>query len=285
MSETRFARVLSEARELGRAVGAFTCYNFEQLHAVVSAAEDRRAPAIVLISPASFRDSGGKRLVRGFKGVTEDASVDVLLQLDHVPDQKLIEWAAACGVDAIMADGSKLPYDENLSFTRSVVSSMRGLGVGVEAELGRIEGQEDEAIEATAGAMTDPAEEKRFRDESGVDCLAVSVGNVHGHYSGTPELDWSRLDEIRNRDILPLSLHGASGLPDEDLRRATSLGVAKLNVNTELRAAYFGRLKEELDPSSQTLNLKHLGDRLKEAVYDVVEKKLTAFGWPEDGET
>ncbi len=283
MSETRFAHVLSEARKSGRAVGAFTCYNFEQLQAVVAAAEAHRAPVVVLVSPASFRGPGGERLVKGFKGLTKDVSVDVLLQLDHVFDPQLIERAAACGVDAVMADGSKLPYEENLTFTRSVISSMKGWGIGVEAELGRIEGQEDEASEVTAGSMTDPGEEKRFREESEVDCLAVAVGNVHGHYSGKPELDWDRLEDIRNQDALPLSLHGASGLADDDLRRATSLGIAKLNVNTELRAAYFECLKAELDPSAQSLNLKRLSDRITEAVYGVVEEKLTAFGWPGEG--
>lgn len=285
MSETRFARVLAEARDQGRAVGAFTCYNFEQLQAVVSVAEARRAPVIVLISPASFKGPGGERLVRGFRGMVDDASVEVLLQLDHVSDTHLIERAAACGVDAVMADGSKLTYEENLSFTISVVHSMKEKGIGVEAELGRVEGQEDEASNVVAGAMTDLDEEKNFRDESEVDCLAVAVGNVHGHYSGTPQLDWDRLEDIRNRDTFPLSLHGASGLPDDDLRRSISLGITKLNVNTELRAAYFRCLQDEMEATSQTLNLDRLGNRLTEAVYMAVDKKFEVFGWPKKGES
>lgn len=283
MSETKFASVLGAARKRGRAVGAFTCYNIEQLEAVIGAAESRGAPAIVLISPASFKSAGGERLVRGFRTMVTEAKVDMLIQLDHVSDSRVIEQAAACGVDAIMADGSKLFYEENLSFTRSTVTSMRDKGIGVEAELGRVEGSEDETSDAMSGAMTEPDEEKEFRRETEVDCLAVAVGNVHGNYPGTPSLDWARLEEIRVRDPLPLSLHGASGLPDADLKRAVSSGIAKINVNTELRAAYFGCLHEELDATSQKLNLKRLGDSLTESVSKVVEAKLESFGWTEKG--
>ena len=149
----------------------------------------------------------------------------------------------------MMADGSKLPFRDNLVFTSSVVSAVRPWGIGVEAELGRIEGQEDRVGEALVGAMTDPEEAQEFAEKSGVDCLAAAFGNVHGHYASTPSLDWERLEEIRAIVPSPLSLHGASGLSDIDLRRAVSSGIAKMNVNTELRTAYFRRLKEELEPA------------------------------------
>ena len=278
-TETRFGKVLSQAQEAGRAVGAFTCYDLLGFEAVVRAAESRRAPVIILVSPTSFGAEGGERLVRAFAAAATSSPVEVLVQLDHARDAHLIERAADCGVDAVMADGSKLSFAENVAFTRAVASSMRPRGVGVEAELGRVEGHEDEAGETLSGAMTDPGEADEFVRESGVDCLAVAVGNVHGHYSGTPELDWTRLEEIRGRIPTSLSLHGASGLPEADLERAVSLGVAKFNVNTELRAAYFRRLGEDLDSRAATLNLKGLGDGIVEAVQEVVEAKLSAFGW------
>jgi tagatose 1,6-diphosphate aldolase GatY/KbaY len=278
-TETRFGKVLALAREAGRAVGAFTCYDLLGFEAVVRAAESRRAPVIVLVSLSSFVAEGGERLVRAFAAAARGSSVEVLLQLDHAPDERLIERAADCGVDAVMADGSKLPFAENLAFTRAVASSVRPRGIGVEAELGRVEGHEDEAGETLSGAMTEPDEADKLVEESGVDCLAVAVGNVHGHYSGTPELDWARLEEIRGRIPTLLSLHGASGLPEADLERAVSLGVTKFNVNTELRAAYFRHLGEDLDARAATLNLKSLGDGIVEAVQEVVEAKLSAFGW------
>jgi tagatose 1,6-diphosphate aldolase GatY/KbaY len=275
--DTRFGTVL--AREAGRAVGAFTCYDLLGFEAVVRAAESCRAPVIVLVSPSSFGAEGGERLVRAFAAAARGALVEVLVQLDHARDERLIELAVGCGVDAVMADGSKLPFEENLAFTRVVAASMRPRGVGVEAELGRVEGHEDEAGETLSGEMTGPDNAERFVDETGVDCLAVAVGNVHGHYSGTPNLDWRRLEEIRGRTPAPLSLHGASGLPEGDLRRAVSLGVAKFNVNTELRAAYFGLLKDELINRAAALDLKSLGDGVVDAVQEVVEAKLSAFGW------
>jgi ketose-bisphosphate aldolase len=278
-TETRFGEMLSRAREAGRAVGAFTCYDLLGFEAVVRAAESYRAPAIILVSPSSFRAEGGERLVRAFGAVAKASSVEVLVQLDHARDERLIERAAGCRVDAVMADGSKLPFEENLAFTRAVALSMRPHGVGVEAELGRVEGHEDEAGETLSGAMTTPGEAERFVKETGVDCLAVAVGNVHGHYSGTPNLDWRRLEEIQGRVPGPLSLHGASGLAEGDLRRAVSLGVAKFNVNTELRAAYFGHLEDELVNKAAALDLKSLGDGVVEAVQEVVEAKLSAFGW------
>ncbi len=278
-TETRFGEVLARAQGAGRAVGAFTCYDLLGFEAVVRAAESFRAPVIVLVSPASFSAEGGERLVRAFGAAAEGSSVDVLVQIDHARDGRLIERAADCGVDAAMADGSKLPFEENLAFTRAVVDSMRPRGVGVEAELGRIEGNEDEAGEISSGGLTDPGEAQEFLEKGGVECLAVAVGNVHGHYSGTPKLDWQRLEEIRDRIPVPLSLHGASGLPEGDLRRAVSLGVAKFNVNTELRAAYFRHLGEDLDARAATLNLKGLGDGVVGAVEKVVEAKLSAFGW------
>jgi ketose-bisphosphate aldolase len=278
-TETRFAETLSRAQEAYRAVGAFTCYDLLGFEAVVRAAESCRAPVIILVSPASFRAEGGERLVRAFGAAAKASSAEVLVQLDHAGDERLIERAADCGVDAVMADGSKLPFAENLAFTRAVVGSMRPRGVGVEAELGRVEGHEDEAGETLSGATTDPGQAEEFVKQSGVDCLAVAVGNVHGHYSGTPKLDWGRLEEVGGRITAPLSLHGASGLPEADLERAVSLGVAKFNVNTELRAAYFRRLGEDLGVRTATVNLKGLGDGVVEAVQKVVEAKLSAFGW------
>jgi len=278
-TETRFGEILSQAQETGRAVGAFTCYDLLGFEAVVRAAESYRAPAIILVSPSSFRAEGGRRLVRAFGAAAKASSAEVLVQLDHARDERLIERAADCGVEAVMADGSMLPFAENLAFARSVVGSMRPRGVGVEAELGRVEGHEDEADETLSGATTEPGEAEEFVKQSGVDCLAVAVGNVHGHYSGTLELDWGRLEEVRGRIPAPLSLHGASGLPEADLERAVSLGVAKFNVNTELRTAYFRRLGEDLGVKAARVNLKGLGDGVVEAVQEVVEAKLRAFGW------
>ena len=221
-TETRFGEILSRAQETGRAVGAFTCYDLLGFEAVVRAAESYRAPAMILVSPSSFEAEGGGRLVRAFGAAAKASSVEVLVQLDHAGNERLIERAADCGVEAVMADGSKLPFAENLAFAQSVVDSMRPRGVGVEAELGRVEGHEDEAGETLSGATTEPGEAEEFVKRSGVDCLAVAVGNVHGHYSGTPEIDWSRLEEVRGRISTPSPYMAPRGCP-----RPTSNGQSR----------------------------------------------------------
>ena len=130
------------------------------------------------------------------------AQVPVLIQLDHAGDRELIERAAAAGVDAVMADGSRLPYEQNLAFSAAVAQELRPRGIAVEAELGRVEGDEDVAAQTAGGALTDPAEAAAFLRSSGVDCLAVSIGNVHGHYAGAPVLDWERLKQLRGAGAL-----------------------------------------------------------------------------------
>jgi tagatose 1,6-diphosphate aldolase GatY/KbaY len=278
MSETRFGAVLVEAAEAGRAVGAFTCYDLLGFEAVVRAAQARAAPAIVLVGPASVAARGGERLLAAFRAAAGQARVQILVQLDHAADRELIDRAAAAGVDAVMADGSRMPYEENLAFSTAVAQELRPLGIAVEAELGRVEGDEDLAAQAAGGALTDPDEAAAFCSSSGVDCLAVSVGNVHGHYASTPVLDWERIERLRGAGS-PLALHGASGLADDDVRRAVSLGIAKVNVNTELRAAYFGALGPGLATRAEALDLRDLGEAVTEAVADVVGAKLALLGW------
>jgi tagatose 1,6-diphosphate aldolase GatY/KbaY len=278
MTDTRFGTVLVDAAAEGRAVGAFTCYDLLGFEAVVRAAQARAAPVIVLVGPASFAARGGERLLAAFRAAAAQARVPVLIQLDHAADRELIERAAAAGVDAVMADGSRLPYEENLAFSAAVAQELRPLGIAVEAELGRVEGDEDLAAQAAGGALTDPDEAAAFSGASGVDCLAVSIGNVHGHYASTPVLDWERLERLRGTGA-PLSLHGASGLADADVNRAVSLGIAKVNVNTELRAAYFGALGSGVGVRAEALDLRGLGEAVIEAVADVVGAKLALLGW------
>ena len=275
---TRFASVLADAAAAGRAVGAFTCYDMLGFEAVVRAAEARAAPVIVLVGPGSVAAEGGERLLAAFHAAAAQAGVPVLVQLDHAADRELIGRAAAAGVDAVLADGSRLPYEENLAFTTAVAQELAPLGIAVEAELGRVEGDEDLAAQASNGALTDPAEAAAFVRSSGAGCLAVSIGNVHGHYAGTPALDWERLERLRGAGA-PLALHGASGLPDADVSRAVSLGIAKVNVNTELRAAYFGALDAGVGARAEALDLRGLGEAVIDAVAEAVGTKLALLGW------
>ena len=273
-----FRAVLGDAAAAGRAGGAFTADDLRGREAVVRAGEARAAPVIVLVAPASFAARGGERLLAAFRAAAGRAAVPVLIQLDHAADRELLTRAAGAGVDAVMADGSRLPDEENLAFSTAVAEELRPLGIAVEAELGRVEGDEDLAAQAAAGALPDPDQAAAFCRSSGIDCLAVSIGNVHGHYAGPPALDWQRLEALRGAGV-PLSLHGASGLPDADVRRAVSLGIAKTNINTELRAAYFGALGASAGERAGALDLRGLGDAVIDAVEQVAGAKLGLLGW------
>jgi ketose-bisphosphate aldolase len=270
-----FRDVLEERRRAGGAAGAFTCYDVTTALAVLRAAESGGAPVILLVSEASFRVREAPLLVAGLLAVAAEARVPVCVQLDHTTDAALVDAALAAPVGAVMADGSRLSHAANVEFVRAVRARSAPLGIGIEAELGHIEGGEDVAAATAAGALTDPEEAAEFVAATGADCLAVSIGNVHGAYASAPSLDWSRLERIRERlGEMPLSLHGASGLPDDDVRKAIALGVCKVNVNTELRACYFAELEARLPETKDGLRLLELDRAVVAAVAAVVEAKL-----------
>ncbi len=269
---TPFRDLLEERRSSGAAAGAFTCYDVTTAIGVVRAAEARGVPAILLVAEGSFRAEGGRLLLPALLAVAGAARVPMCVQLDHVADDGLIDAALAAGVGAVMADGSRLPLDENAAFVSRVRD--RAGTVGLEVELGHIEGGEDVAAATEAGALTDPDEAVGFVAATRCDCLAVSIGNVHGTYARPPALDWERLRAIRQSVDVPLSLHGASGLPDDDLRQAIELGVCKVNVNTELRERYLAQLDAGLPGAREGLRLLDLEAGVVDAVAEVVDAKL-----------
>jgi tagatose 1,6-diphosphate aldolase GatY/KbaY len=272
---TPFRELLEERRAASAAVGAFTCYDVTTAVGVLRAAEVRRDPVILLVAEAAFRAEPGRLLMPALLAVADAARVPACVQLDHVDDDALVYPALEAGVSAVMADGSKLPEEQNAAFVAAV--KRRAGNAAVEAELGHTEGGEDVAAAVEAGALTDPEAAARFVAATGCDCLAVSIGNVHGRYAAPPRLDWDRLAEIRRLVDVPLSLHGASGLADEDVRRAITLGVCKVNVNTELRQRYFARLDSVLDRARDGLRLLELEAAVVEAVAEVVAEKLALF--------
>jgi ketose-bisphosphate aldolase len=273
-----FSDLLAERRSRGAAAGAFTCYDLTTALGVVRAAEERDDPAILLVAEASFRGSTGRLLVPALSSVADAARVPMCVQLDHVADDTLIDAALTGGIGAVMADGSRLPFAENAAFAAAV--KRRSGTAGVEVELGHVEGGEDVAAATAAGASTDPEEAVAFVAQTGCDCLAVSIGNVHGRYASPPSLDWPRLERIRELVHVPLSLHGASGLPDEDVRRAVSLGISKVNVNAEIRERYLGLLADRLPSALDGLNLLELESALVDSIASVAEEKLRLLAAP-----
>ena len=236
----------------GAAVPAITCYQVSTAISVVEAAGAAQAPVVVLIPPVLAASMEGVRTIRACRAIADSAAVAVSVQLDHATDMRLIEAALAAGVDAVLADGSSLPLRENVAFVRAVRESCPA-DVTVEAELGSIAGDEDRAlaVDPRLAGMTNPAEVAEFVDRSGCDLLAVAVGNVHGRYRGRPLIDRERLALIEEASRVPLVLHGASGLPREDLARAGSAGIGKVNANTELRGVVLDVLQAGLPSARQ----------------------------------
>jgi len=269
-----FADLLDESRAAGRGLGAFTCYDLETARGVLAAAAARERGVVLLVSCAAFTAPGGDDLMAALCAVAARAAAPACVQLDHVGDLELIERAFRGGAGAVMADGSRLPLEQNAAMVSAAVALARRSGGGVEAELGHVSGDEDVATAAAAGRLTDPGTAREFVAGTGADCLAVSIGNAHGHYATAPRLDWERLDAVRGATAVALSLHGASGLPDAMVRRAVASGITKVNVNTELREAYLGATSKGVAPALDGARVLELHARQAAAVEAVAAAKL-----------
>lgn len=273
---TPFAELLADRGD-GEAIGAFTCYDLEAATAVLDAAAEHEVGVILLIGGKVYAGRHGVLLLGALVAAADASPARACVQLDHCSDLGLIESALAHGAGAVMADGSSLPFDENIAFVRRAVDLAAGRGAGVECELGGITGDEDVARAVAAGALTDPDEAVELMQGTGAHCLAVSVGNVHGTYREPPNLDWERLAQIRSRVAQPLSLHGASGIPQPMVERALGEGIAKVNVNTELRQAYLTATSTALAEALPGANLSALHTAQIAAVRGVVDEKLEAL--------
>jgi len=238
--------ILTESQRTGRAVAAITTYTLESTRSIVSAAEAAGQPVILQAGSSSFGAVGREALAASCLAAARAASVPVGVHLDHSTDREEISACLALGYTSVMVDGSHLPFEQNVALTRAVVEEAHALGTWVEGELGALAGDEDSSSGATAGETTDPGLAAQFVERTGVDALAVAVGNVHGFTEVPVHLDLDLLQRIAAVVSVPLVLHGASGLPDREVAAAVALGVAKVNINAELRRAHVEALTEAL---------------------------------------
>ena len=269
--------LLRSSQDGGYAVGAFNVYNLEGARAVVAAAEAVSSPAILQVHPGAL-EHGGAPLVALCLSAARESLVPIAVHLDHSRSQDDVQAALDAGITSIMVDGSHLPYQDNVAFTRCVAGLVHKQGGVVEGELGRLTGTEDDlTVPENQAKLTDPQQAADFIGETGVDALAVCIGNVHGPYPGKPHLDFERLTAIRTAVSAPLVLHGASGLPEPMVRRAVDLGVCKFNVNTEVRKAYVDALVGQWG-SAGPPDLLPLMESVVKAMQEVVSAKLRLFG-------
>lgn len=229
----------------GAAVPAFTCYDFTTALAVVESAESMERGVILLVAPKTAAAPSGLRFIAALRGLADAATVPVAVQLDHATDIGAIKAGLAAGADSVLADGSALDFEDNIAFVLAVREAIADPAIVVEAELGGLAGNEDQAFALEAAGLTDAGQVADFTARSGAGLLAVAVGNVHGKYAGEPRLHWDLLTRIAAETPLPLVLHGASGIPASDLAKAPSARIGKVNFNTELRTGVLRTLEAE----------------------------------------
>jgi fructose-bisphosphate aldolase class II len=243
--------LITNAQAAGHGLAAFNVITLEHAEAVVAAAESVAAPVILQISENAVKFHGGRLLpiARASAEVARAASVDVALHLDHVEDGELLRQAADAGFGSAMFDGSKLSYADNITATREAADWAHANGLWLEAELGKVGGKEGEApLSAHApGARTDPEEAEEFVAATGVDALAVAVGSSHAMTDRSAVLDHELIARLRDAVGVPLVLHGSSGVPDVELRRAVAGGLVKVNIGTALNIAFTGAVREYLE--------------------------------------
>jgi fructose-bisphosphate aldolase class II len=234
-------KLIEDARSGGYAVGAFNMHNEETTQALVRAAERAQAPVFLQIGRAIVPHMGLARAYEMTRRVAEESDAEVVVHLDHGPWEEVFE-AIRLGFNSIMYDGAHLPFEENIRTTRKVVEVAHEFGIPVEAELGKIP-DADEVVDWSS-YYTDVDEAERFVADTGVDFLAISVGIVHGVPQAEPQpLDIKRIKEISRVTGIPLVLHGASGLPEAEVRAAVAAGVHKFNADSDLRHAFRGGME------------------------------------------
>ncbi len=293
-------KVLRAAQKRNYAVGAFNVNNLEMIQGIMAAAENMKAPVILQTSEGAIAYAGLHNLSLLIKEAARHSKIPVVLHLDHGRDLKLIKQCIDAGYTSVMYDGSHLPFAENVSNTSQVVKWAHAKGVSVEAELGTIGGVEDK-VSARHIALTDPAAAVEFVKNTGCDSLAIAIGTSHGAYkfAGEARLDVGRLRVIRELVDVPLVLHGASsvpqwlvekaeklgaklgspeGVPEDQVQRAISHGICKINTDTDLRLAFNAGIREFLSQHPEDFDPRHVISAGKESMRTIVEHRMEVFG-------
>jgi len=237
--------MLQEARQGKYCIGAFNVHTLEMLQAVVEAAEETRSPLIIQSTVGTVKHLGPDYIAAAARVAADRTGLPIALHLDHCTDFDLIVKCIRAGYTSVMIDASMHPYEENVARTSKVMEVAAAAGVNVEAELGKVGGVEDDiVVDERDALLADPEECKSFVERTGVHTLAPAIGTAHGIYKGEPNIDFDRIGRIASLVETPLVLHGGSGIPAEQVKRAVSLGMAKMNVATELRIAFSDAIKD-----------------------------------------
>ena len=278
MSLVTTKELLLDAQKNGYAVGAFNVENMEMVQAVVAAAEELKSPVIMQTTPSTIKYASPEMFYANVAAAANNASVPVVMHLDHGSSFELAVHAFRAGYTSIMIDGSHSVFEENIAITKSVVDVCHAGNVPVEAELGKVGGKEDDLDGGNGGGYTVPSEAVEFVEKTGIDSLAVAIGTAHGVYKGTPKLDVERLSEIREVVSIPLVLHGTSGVPDEAVKECIRRGICKVNYAADLRIAFSNGVKEYLAANPDAFDPKKYNAVGREKVKEYVMSKMLVCG-------
>ena len=270
-----FKEIIDMAEKGNFAIPAFNVYNTETVMGVAKAAEEAKAPVIIQVYPRLLNEEVGYYLCPAIVAAATKASVPICFHLDHGPSELEVQKALRWGATGIMYDGSVHPFEENVKNTKHIVDICNSIGVTVEGELGHVGSVNDDAMEE----FTDPEEAAEFVKRTGVTCLAVLIGNAHGHYKKTPKLDIERVKAIREATGgIPLVLHGGSGIPDEQVKAAISAGIRKMNIGTDVCCAFAEGTKETLDDPNRSLAVDIFMKHPIETVKKLALEKIKLVG-------
>lgn len=261
------------AQENGFAIPHFNVWNAEMLMGVIDAAEETKAPIIISFGTGFIGNTIFEEFAPMMVSMAKNASVPVITHWDHGRSLEIVQNAYNYGMNSVMRDASASPFEENIRLTKEVVDYFHPLGIPVEAELGHV-GNETVYEEAlSAYQYTDPNQAAEFVQRTKCDSLAVAIGNVHGEYSSEPKIAFDVLEKVRNAVDIPIVLHGASCIPDKDVKTSISLGISKINIHTELCLAAMDAVRENQDNS-----FLELERAVRQAVKQRATDKIMLFG-------
>ncbi|MBB5934517.1 class II fructose-bisphosphate aldolase [Streptomyces zagrosensis] len=270
--------LVAQACVTGRALAAFNVISLEHAEAIAAGAEAAGAPAILQVSENAVRFHGGRLapIAAAAAAVARASTAPLSLHLDHVESTELLYAAHPEGFSSVMFDASKLSYEENVRATADAVRWGHERDIWVEAELGKVGGKEGEApLDAhTPGVRTDPAEAAAYVADTGVDALAVAVGSSHAMTERTAALDHELISRLRDAVSVPLVLHGSSGVPDAEIRRAVAAGMVKINVGTALNTAFTGAVRDELAANATMVDPRKYVGPARDAMAETVARFL-----------
>lgn len=271
--------MLNKALEGKYAVGQYNINNLEWTQAILAAAEEEKSPVILGVSEGAARHmSGFYTVVKMVEGLIQDMkiTVPVAIHLDHGSSFDKCKEAIDAGFTSVMIDASHGTIEHNIETTKKVVEYAHSKGVSVEAEVGLVGGQEDDVVADVMYAKLDDC--VRIVKETGIDTLAPALGSVHGPYKGEPNLGFAEMEEIRNAVNLPLVLHGGTGIPTHDIKKAVSLGTSKINVNTENQIEFTKAVREVLAAKQEAYDPRTYIVPGREAIKQTVIGKIREFG-------